>query len=499
MSQGKSVLSASLINTAAGSLSLAAGFGSSVIVARLLGVEGAGIVAYALWIMTVATLLSDFGMPQAALRFIAGDVEAGDSRSKLFTALTNRFVVTTGIMAAGILGYALWLYMDNEGGSALVWAATTALFLSYAYSTMATGAAHGLGQFRRAADRTTIGGIVQPIAILAGALLIGPAGAILGHAARHLPQGLALRRYLSKAPLSASHIAPAMKTYARHNWLSSLAYILGSRVELAIIGWSFSIVAVGYYAIGITMVSLVIQLSMFLAASLVPYFGVLHDGNDIESLTVGYQRSLRWLGLALSPICFGGAAIAPVLIPSLFGAQFEPGVDAAEVLLVFSFAVALAAVPERMMLARERSLGVLKLSILWGGVSVALMLAIVPHFAGLGAAWVKGVIAIAALVSLLWYCHRRLAIPCIPMDLVKIVAAGLLAGLAARLCIYWMPGLGGMVLGIAAGAVVYPASVLLFSALSADDKALIGAWASANLPARIRQRLPISDAALQQR
>jgi O-antigen/teichoic acid export membrane protein len=69
----QSMLGSSLLNAAAGLLSLVAGFGSSVIVARLLGVEGAGIVAYALWIMTVATLLSDFGMPQAVLRFIGKD------------------------------------------------------------------------------------------------------------------------------------------------------------------------------------------------------------------------------------------------------------------------------------------------------------------------------------------------------------------------------------------------------------------------------------------
>ena len=35
------------------------------------GVEGAGAVAYALWIMTAATLASDLGIPQALLRFAA--------------------------------------------------------------------------------------------------------------------------------------------------------------------------------------------------------------------------------------------------------------------------------------------------------------------------------------------------------------------------------------------------------------------------------------------
>ena len=65
------MLGSSLVNTVAGLLSLLAGLASSIVVARLLAVEGAGAVAYALWIMTAATLASDLGIPQALLRFAA--------------------------------------------------------------------------------------------------------------------------------------------------------------------------------------------------------------------------------------------------------------------------------------------------------------------------------------------------------------------------------------------------------------------------------------------
>jgi len=500
MSRGRRVLSSSLINAAAGLFSLAAGFGASLIVARLLGVEGSGVVAFALWIMTAATLVSDFGMPQTALRFIAGNVEPGSSRSSLFAALTKRFVLPTTLATLGMLGYALLVYMEGDSGSALIWAATAMLFVSYAYSTMSLGAAHGLGQFRDAAERTLMGSLIQPVAILAGALLLGPAGAIFGYATRHLPQALALRRYLPKGQSRDALITPPMKQYARHNWLSGCtSSILGSRVELAIIGLYFSFVDVGYYAVGVTMSGLVLQLGMFFVAALVPYFGALHDLNDMAGLTRGYQGGMRWLAIALAPICFGGAAIAPVLIPSLFGAQFEPGVGSAEVLLASTFPVALAAVSARMLLARERSLDVLKLSLVLDAASMLLMLSIIPYFGGLGAAWVKGAVGVLELLTFLWFCQKRLDIPTIPMDIVKIVAAGVLAGVAARVCILWIPGLGGMALGIAAGAVVYPACILLFRALSADDKALLSAWASTYGPARLRQWLPMRDAALERR
>ena len=487
--RGESIVGSSLINTAAGLTSLVAGFGASVIVARLLGVEGVGIVAYALWFMTLATLVSDFGMPQAALRFIAGDLEEGDSRSGLFRTLTKRFVLTTTITAIAILGYASWLYIEHDNAASLVWVATTVLFLSYAYSTMSLGASHGLGQFRRAARRTVTGCIIQPFAILLGALVLGPAGAILGHATRHLPQALALRNYLSKDASAAAPITPPVKQYARHNWLTgSISSILNSRVELAIIGWFFSFVEVGYYAIAMTMASLVTQLSTFLLANIVPYFGSLHDREDMTSLTLAYERSLRWLGIILAPICFGGAAIAPVLLPAVFGDAFAPAVGIAEILIAFSFVAGLELVASRMVLARQRSGALLKIAIACGAGCIVLMMAVIPFFGGLGAAWVKAAVSLAMLGAVLWYCRSRLDMPRVAGNILKVVCAGLLSAVAARLCIYWMPGLAGMSLGIVAGAVVYVASLLLLSVVPADERASLGGWLQSLLPARLRRR-----------
>ncbi|MEP5624743.1 MAG: oligosaccharide flippase family protein, partial [Hyphomicrobiales bacterium] len=88
-----SMLRMSVVNTSAGMLSMLAGFICSIIVARVLGVEGTGLVAYALWFMTVATIVSDNGMPQAALRFIKRDVTEKLLYSVLFQKLFRRFVV----------------------------------------------------------------------------------------------------------------------------------------------------------------------------------------------------------------------------------------------------------------------------------------------------------------------------------------------------------------------------------------------------------------------
>ncbi len=134
------MLRMSVINTSAGMLSMLMGFVCSIIVARTLGVEGTGIVAFALWFMSVATVVSDFGMPQATLRFIARDTNAEVRESTLFRSLLRRFILTTGLMAGGIVLYALWQQSQDNGQGSMVWIATTVLFLSYAYATMSIGA-----------------------------------------------------------------------------------------------------------------------------------------------------------------------------------------------------------------------------------------------------------------------------------------------------------------------------------------------------------------------
>lgn len=483
----QSMLSSSLLNTAAGLLSLAAGLGSSVIVARLLGVEGAGIVAYALWIMSVATLVSGLGIPQTLLRFIARTDGTADKPAGLANVLTKAFTLSTLSLAAAMLAYAGWLWLDGDVAHALIWSASTLLFVAYAYSTMSLAAAEGLGRFRESTFYASLGCVIQPLAILAGSLLLGPAGAILGHVLRHVPQALSLRRYMvpprPATEVCAPVVTPVMKSYARDNWLSGgLSAVLSSRIELAIIGFYFALADVGYYAIGITMTGMVIQVALFLIATLVPYLGHHFDRGDVPALSRVYNRSLLGLVLVLAPIGFGGAAIAPQLIPMLFGAEFEPAVGVSVVLLVFCVSQAIEYVPSRLLLAAERSRDALVLSIVGGLVSVALLLLVVPHYGGIGAAWAKGGVSIATVAFYMWYGKARLGVTARVASLAKVLVSAALCAVAARVVMDWLGGLPGMGLAILVGGVVYVLVLLISGAIPPEDRRLVADWAGERIP-----------------
>lgn len=453
----------SVINTSAGMLSMLMGFVCSIIVARTLGVEGTGVVAYALWFMSVATVVSDFGMPQAALRFIARDTNAESGRSPLFRNLLKRFVLTTGFMACGIAVYALWQQSQGNIDGAIAWAATIVLFLSYAYASMAINAAQGLGQFDRTASMTLVGCIVQPVFVFAGAFIFGPAGAILGHATRHLPQAFDLGRYFGRSPAPDRKLPKDVALYARNNWFSgSIFALFGARIELAVIGFFFTFTQVGYYSIGLTMSGMVVQFAVFSLAFVIPQFGVLHDQKDERAIATAFEGTIRWLAIVIAPVAIGGASIAPVLIPLVFGEDFRPAVWPAVILLGFSIAQAMSAVISRAILARDRSADELRMTIAWCAITTVALLLIVPAFGQMGAAVARAAASLLLLLILGIYCRRVLNLRLPLVALLKCICAALLCAGTATLVLSRLDGIAGLLLAVCAAAMVYLAALLVF-------------------------------------
>ncbi|WP_422040336.1 lipopolysaccharide biosynthesis protein [Roseibium sp.] len=458
-----SMLRMSVINTSAGMLSMLMGFVCSIIVARTLGVEGTGIVAYALWFMSVATVVSDFGMPQATLRFIARDADADVRKSPLFRNLLRRFVLTTGLMAGGILLYALWQQSQDNMPGSMVWIATTVLFLSYAYATMAIGAGQGLGQFDRTAAMTLVGCLVQPVLVFAGAFVLGPVGAILGHATRHLPQALDLRRYIGGPPPPDRKLPNDVALYARNNWFSgSIFALFGARIELAVIGFFFTFTQVGYYAIGLTMSGMVAQFAIFSLAFVIPQFGVLHDQKDDRAIRAAFEGTIRWLGIVIAPIAIGGASIAPELIPLVFGEDFRPAVWPAVILLGFSIAQALSSVISRAILAKDRSADELRMTIAWCAITTVALLLIVPAFGPIGAAIARAAASVLLLLILGIYCRRVLQLKIPVFALLKCICAALLCAGTATLVLSRFDGIAGLLVAVSAAAVVYLGALAAF-------------------------------------
>ena len=107
------------------------------------------------------------------------------------------------------------------------------------------------------------------------------------------------------------------------------------------------------------------------------------------------------------PLAFGGAAIIPVLLPLLFGAEFAPAVPNAMVLTVTA-ALAFSTIGSSLVYAKERS-GFIALGGFVGAVlSVAAGFLIVSRFGVWGAVWSRLFVQAFMIALGTWFIVTRL-------------------------------------------------------------------------------------------
>lgn len=240
---------------------------------------------------------------------------------------------------------------------------------------------------------------------------------------------------------------------------------------------------IGYFAVGMTLAGLVVQLPEQMSAALMPYFGRHHDNDDLSQLQKSYARVFRWVGLFIFPICFGGAAIMPQFLPLLFGQAFVPAVPSATILVGTACITAMTIFPSAMIAARERSD-----FFLWGSpamaiIMVVLLALVVPSSGAVGASVVRAFVHTLWLVLLCSYCWSRLSMAPPIWDLIRIGAAAAACAGVAFAIIETRDDLIGLGLAIVAAAVVYLVGLRLVSAIPADDVQVLKYNLGSALPA----------------
>ncbi|MBX9454946.1 MAG: oligosaccharide flippase family protein [Rhizobium sp.] len=481
-----SLLKASLISTFAGVGSLVFGFASSVIIARMLGAHGTGLVAYAIWFGTTASTVAGLGVQSILLRYMTGPEDGDRPNIGLARALLRPFTIATFATAIGMLLWAGYQWSLGDVEMTSVWIATAIFSVIFAYGSVSLSAARGVKDFTGSARQIFYGCLVQVPFVVVGAYFFGAAGALLGQMVRHLPTALALRKYVSGPAPQTGVVTPAMKSFGRNTWFSSMVGLfVWTRIEFVFLGLNHQPADIGYFAVGMTLAGLVVQLPEQMSAALMPYFGRHHDNNDLEQLERSYQRVFRWVGLFIFPICFGGAAIMPAFLPLIFGPEFLPAVPVATILVGTACITAMTIFPSAMIAARERSD-----FFLWGSPSMAvamvvLLALVVPSGGAVGASIVRGIVHTLWLLLLSTYCWSRLSMRPPILDLLKIgLCAAACAGVA-HLVLEWHGDLLGLLLAPIAGALTYILCLRLASAIPADDVEVLGYNLGSALPAPV--------------
>lgn len=490
----------SLVNAFASACVTLGGFLSSIVVARVLGVQGTGVVAYAAWAVTVAIIVADVGIPGTLSRFLP-EVRAreGDGAAAGLTRmLLHPFLLSTGVIGALFLGYAIGLFWfhslpdpwsvspETFQISPLFWGLIALSCTGQSLAAFASGYLKGMQRFADFARLALLSSVVQIGGTAAGAFLFGSGGALAGVALGATIPAWALFLAGTEGATPPAGLRRRVVRYTLETWAGYILWsFFASRMEVFFLERSWGSHAVGLFTVSLTLSNLATQGPLLLTGTLVPQLAFHLGRGEHDIARALYPTSLRLMCLMVFPACFGMAAIAPALLPAIYGASFAEAVPSATILVAGAALVAGSSVVGAYMNAAERNRFGLLLGVGGAILSVAAGFTAIPFFGPVAAAWSRVGIQTAIAGATLFYAYRQLDCRVPIRDIGGIGLAALLCAVTARLIVSFEPGIGGMLAGIAAGAIIYIVALRFLSPLPARDVERLRS-ALAALPPRLR-------------
>jgi O-antigen/teichoic acid export membrane protein len=369
----------------------------SILIARLLGPQGKGMLAVVQQVPAVLLVLLNLGIATANLYYVSrGEVTAG-------TALANSLVLS---VVGGIVGAPLvWLFLAGPlrvvPGIPLLAVVLAAVYLPVSLlQGWVLGIASGLGDLRiqtvyaivSSAISTVVavvllfGGLKSISAVLAAALVgtvIGIAVLLFGIRTRLGP----LRPDFAAARASARY---AIKTH-----LGGIAGYLHLRQDVLILGWLAGAGSVGLYSVGVSFAELLWYVPSALAGAVIAKAPRVSHESGVEFMT----RSARLSTVFMLVTGLASLLIVPPAIVGLFGRAFAPSSIVFAVLLPGAIATGIVRVVTYYQLGRG--------FVYWrqgAGITVfnvALNLVLIPRMGFVGAALASTITYTSYLVILL--------------------------------------------------------------------------------------------------
>ena len=458
-------------------------FISSIILARMLGADGSGAVAFVVWCGLALATFCGLGLPLATTRYLP---EMAQSAGRAGVAQFSRFAATPLLVAAGASIAVLLAISLTPGLSARLFPHTPLAMPLVCLALGLIAATQTLGEFTRAFlrgmnDFGTLAllmiatGIAQVASAAIGSYVAGVNGAI---AATLVPLALplvALYRIWPARETGEAEVPRArVRRYARYRWASEiLALFVWSRIEVTFLQSFWGSHDVGLFTVGLTLANMATQGPLMLTWALLPHLSRQVAEGDDDAVQATYASVTRILAFILCPIAVGLAAILPSVVVLLYGADFVDAARPATILVLATGLAAVSVVGTNLMWAMDRSDVDFYSGLIGAALSIAGGLTLTRALGNDGAALSRAITQLACVGFSTWFLTSRLRIA-IPIGaLLRILVSAIVCGVLARLAIVALPGRIGIAPAILAGALGYFVLVRLTSPLDATDWAQI--------------------------
>ncbi|MBB4191124.1 O-antigen/teichoic acid export membrane protein/pimeloyl-ACP methyl ester carboxylesterase [Rhizobium aethiopicum] len=471
----KGIIANSVMNAAAGMLLLLTGFVSSIITARLLGPEANGIVAFSLWLVMTGASIAELGSSITLLKTLpqlsAEGYDAGRRRG--FAAILVSFMMFSTVLLLAL--YALFFLTSEE----MHWAKTApsvALVTGVLFFVQAIGSfvkfyligEKRLGSFFKL---TVAVSIIQLAGVAAGAVLYGVEGVLVGYALGQLVL------FFATLPILLTRrdwCGVSLKYLASSSIILSIQFIIDSiflnRLELLFLQQFWSVEMVGYYAVGLSIANIALQLPIQMTGSLLPYYSERRHSSDDSTLPVEvFAAVTRSMAYIVLPMSLGLAAISSELVLVLFGEAFRRSGTVVALLALVAPAYTFMQILSLYLLSMDKVRSRLNISVIGGLLMVAGCLLIVPRLAAEGAAIVRILVFVAMSVMMIRQTGFGSQLSGLYASLTKVTLASVLCACAAISVLEFVHGPIGLISAIIAGMLAHFAALRVLRAVPLED------------------------------
>ncbi len=489
-SVGGPVVRNSALNAAAGMTMLITGFISSIIVARMLGPEANGIIAFCVWLATTGGLVAELGTGVSLLRLLPQlRVNGHDPAKRLqFASWLARPVALVTLVIA--IAYGLVFFFTNDvhwfDDAPEVTNIVVTLFIVQSVGSFSKNFLIGEQRLDTLFKISGISAVLQLTVITVGALFYGVTGALLGYLAGQIILFANTLKILTNRP---DGCGVDLRGLINSSSVVIVEFIITAifltRPEILFLQQLSDVKTVGFYAVAISLANMALQLPIQLSGSLVPYFSSQLSANGGKLPDAAFETVIRSFAFLAMPMSFGLAAIATPLVTAVYGETFVTSGVIVSILALGAPANVLLQLCTTYVFTIDRPAIRLKVVIAGAILISGGCLLVIPYYGGEGAAIVRNVayalMCVYMIMSMkLSHMARKLLMP-----ILRITVAAMIMGAVAYALTQVLPGLLGVLAAIVAGAIIYLPALRLAGATTPEDGKMLEPF-TRRAPARLR-------------
>jgi O-antigen/teichoic acid export membrane protein len=457
---------------------------SGIVVARLLGTEGAGTVAFALWIASMMTPVIGGGLSASVGRLLPELAGRGETtQAHAFSGWLSRrlvahvllalvgFIVVISIEPGMAARLATFLAPDNgDGQSRVLLLLLPILIAGQVTAVFGSSYLRGSQAFARFVRLSMVSLLLQVVFVGIGAAYHGVSGAIAGYLIGQVPLATTVWMLLPRRGSVDTTVLRSTLRYARFAWAANIANtFVWSRIEIFFLDRYWGHTEIALFSVALALSGLASQGPLLLSGAFLPLLAEKRGRGDDAAMKAVFVRGTRLIALLAIPACLGMAAITPAVVPMLYGGEFRAAVPATMIIVAAASISVTTAIATHLVNAMERSDSMFYIAIFGAALSMVGGLVLVPEFGLMGAAVSRAVIQIAMIGLGIWFVMARLKFPFPTKSVLYIYLCSVCSSVVAWSIVAVLDAPLSIPAAIAAAGVVYLVGLRLLRAVDPDD------------------------------